>query len=78
MLLQLLGVGEWTQFLRTDLDIGVLLTQYPTLFLDRANVIITTFQARPAGFCWANHFLSVIIMLAFGLHCGMIRTGKIV
>jgi len=78
MLLQLIGVGEWTQFHRTDIDnLEYGLTQFPTLFVGVNNVVINGLQVRPSGFCWANNFLSIVIMFALGLHYGKLKSHKI-
>jgi hypothetical protein len=76
MVLQLTGAGEWTQILRTDYHGMETGAQYPTLFVG-SDVVITTLQARPAGFVWANNFLSMIIMFAMGLHFGRIQSDEL-
>lgn len=64
MVLQVLGVSEWTQILRTDFhSIGEdQLYQYPTLFVTTEMVIPTTLQLRPAGLMASNNLLSVFIV----------------
>lgn len=73
MIAQMIGLSESTQFLRTDLHGPHEITQVPTLFMDSDNVIITTLQARPAGFVYANNYLSLIIVFAMALHFGLMR-----
>ena len=72
MVLQLMGVGEWTQFMRTDWhDGGLGLTaQFPTFLLPAGEVVLTTVQARPAGFFSSNNLLSMVLMCGIGLHFG--------
>jgi len=77
MLLQLTGVSEWTQLLRTDFHGEDSITQFPTLFVDEEDLVITTFQARPAGFLYANNFLSLPVMFALGLYYGRNKTNKL-
>jgi hypothetical protein len=77
MLLQLIGAGEWTQFFRTDLPQTIGKIQCSTLFVDKDNIQILALQARPAGFCFANNFLSLIIMFALALHYGLRTSSKI-
>ena len=76
MLLQLLGVGDWTQLLRTDIygSWPEAETQYPTLFVPEDQLVVTTLQARPAGFLFANVALSPVLVFAVGLH--MARPGS--
>lgn len=78
MVLQLAGVGEWTQVLRTDShNLSYGLRQFPTLFVSSADVVITTLQARPSGFCWSNNFLSIVIAFALGLHFGRLKSASL-
>lgn len=79
MILQVLGVGKWTQFLRNDYHsyFDEAKMQVATLFVDKADVIVTTFQARPAGLCHANNVLTPIIIFALGLHYGLVKTSRL-
>lgn len=79
MILQILGVGKWTQFLRNDYHsyFDEAKVQVATLFADKADVIVTTFQARPAGLCHANNVLTPIIIFALGLHYGLVKTSRL-
>jgi hypothetical protein len=64
MILQVLGVGEWTQMLRTDLHdegLGVRL-QFPTLFREPGEVVLNVIQSRPAGLFPSNNLLSMIVV----------------
>lgn len=78
MLLQVVGMGEWTQYFRTDMH-GFLLTkeQVPTLFMEGGQLIVTTLQGRPAGFCFANNYLSIVLMFALSLHYGLDQDNRI-
>lgn len=70
MLLQVLGVAEWTQVLRTDFHDDVHdLTQYPTLFAPASDLesLDGTLQFRPAGLFSSNNALSLIAAIAAGL-----------
>jgi len=62
MFLQTSGADPIFQSLRTDAHSANGYTQHATLFVDSDNVVITTLQARPAGFVHANNFLSVILL----------------
>lgn len=64
MILQVLGVGEWTQVLRTDLHdegLGVRL-QFPTLFKQPGEVVLNVIQSRPAGLFPSNNLLSMVVV----------------
>lgn len=68
MILQMIGV-PWTQLLRTDIDPPHLgYQQVPTLFMPAGQVVITTFQSRPAGILYANNAASVIAVFGLALH----------
>lgn len=69
MLLQVLGAGEWTQFLRTDSHSGDYdPTQYST-FLVQADKLssLDSLQSRPAGLFSSNNALSLALSIAVGL-----------
>lgn len=69
MLLQIIGVGEWTQIMRTDIaDVVRDVTQFPTLFVPSEDVIVTVLQARPAGVFPSNILFAVILVIALALH----------
>jgi hypothetical protein len=70
MILQLLGVGVWTQVMRTDWhDEGIgETTQYPTFLRTADEVTVNTVQSRPAGFFSSNNLLSMVLMWGIGLH----------
>ena len=74
MVLQVLGVGKWTQVLRTD---SIAKIQFATLFVSSEDVIVTGLQFRPAGFCYANNVLTPWVILALGLHYGLTKTSKL-
>jgi hypothetical protein len=68
MIMQMVGVS-WTQLLRTDMGpIYMGYQQVPTLFVPAGEVIITTFQSRPAGFLYANNAASLIAVFGVALH----------
>jgi hypothetical protein len=79
MLLQLTGVGSWTQVLRTDFHLPgeESLRQYGTLFVPLADLVPTTLQMRPAGFMSANNIFSVFLIGALAFHYGMPTRGKL-
>lgn len=70
MILQVLGVGEWTQVLRTDLhDAGYAIrTQYPTLFKQTGEVVLNVIQSRPAGIFPSNNLLSMVLLFVAAWH----------
>ena len=70
MVLQLMGVGVWTQFMRMDWHDGGMgdTTQYPTLLKAAGEVMLNTVQSRPAGFFSSNNLLSMVLMCGIGLH----------
>lgn len=70
MILQLMGVGVWTQVMRTDWHDGGTgdATQYPTFLRSVDEVMVNTVQSRPAGFFASNNLLSMVLMCAIGLH----------
>ncbi len=76
MILQLAGVGEWTQILRGDAPADAK-EQGPALFVSRADLNISVLQLRPAGLIWAPDFLSIILMFVLGLHFGNTKSRKI-
>ncbi len=67
MLLQLLGVGEWTQALRTDSSAGDY-SQHATLFVRSGEAVISALQARPAGLLPSNNLMSMLLVFTIGLH----------
>jgi hypothetical protein len=71
MVVQMLGVGEWTQVLRTDVHGGLIsneLTQSPTLLVDERDLDIgATLQSRPAGVFASNNALSLVLSFAVAL-----------
>jgi hypothetical protein len=67
MLLQLLGVGAWTQVLRTDLNDLSNLVAVPTLGRWPGDVVINPLQARPAGFFSSNNTFSVFLVFAIAM-----------
>ena len=71
MLLQLIGVGEWTQFFTThgNLPNGTSLTKspFPTLFVDAAELQANHLQGRPAGLFYSNQFASLVVLFAVAL-----------
>jgi hypothetical protein len=79
MLLQLLGVGAWTQVLRTDFHAHgeETLKQYATLFVAYDDLAPTTIQLRPAGLMSANNVFSVFLVVALAFHYGSPHSGRI-
>jgi len=69
MVVQVTGVGEWTQFLATHGGEGPK-TAYSTLFVVEDNLEYSVIQGRPSGLLHANNFQSLIILFAFALHLG--------
>jgi len=76
MLLQMLGVGEWTQFLATEGGPGVQ-PQFPTLFVGNDDLTFSVIQGRPSGFLHSNNFLSIILLFALALHYSNTKTRKL-
>jgi hypothetical protein len=73
MLLQILGV-PWTQAWRTDMaPVALGFTQVPTLFVRAGEVVITTFQSRPAGVFWASNAASIVLTFGLAFHYGRLR-----
>ncbi len=79
MLIQLSGVSAWAHVLRTDLHTyeDRLYQMVPVLFVPPEAVVITTLQARPAGFLHANNFLSLFLAFAMALYFGRPSRGRI-
>ncbi|MFA4851403.1 MAG: hypothetical protein WC599_02685 [Bacteroidales bacterium] len=77
MILQIAGVGAWTQILssQTSETGGVHLRQ--TLFVPREQVTVSHLQYRPSGLTHSNNLLTMIGMLCLGLHFGRIKTSKL-
>jgi hypothetical protein len=71
MAYQLAGSGNWIQILRTDRHNVYEDTQHPTLFVPSEDIIITTFQARPAGLSYANNHFSIVFMFCLAIYYGL-------
>lgn len=71
MVLQVVGVGEWTQFLTTHGTVAgapdVPKIPMPTIFLGYYEVEANFLQGRPAGLFHSNQFASLIILFALAL-----------
>jgi hypothetical protein len=71
MILQVSGVGEWTQFLTThgyiSEDFSVPKSPHPTLFVSYYDLQANYLQGRPAGILHSNQFASLIVLFAIGL-----------
>jgi hypothetical protein len=77
MAYQLAGSGNWIQVLRTDRHNEYEDNQHPTLFVPSEEVIITTFQARPAGLSYANNHFSIVFMLCLAIFYGLSRARRL-
>lgn len=76
MLLQAMGIAEWSHYLRTD-DHGQGFVQYPALFSDYGEIPLTTIQTRPSGIFHANNLLSLFAVFACVLQLATIRDKHI-
>jgi hypothetical protein len=76
MVLQVTGVGEWTQFLALENN-GAPKTAYPTLFVPEDRLIWQVIQARPSGLFYSNNFLSLIVLFGLALNFSDERTNKL-
>jgi hypothetical protein len=79
MVMQLLGLPAEAHLLRTDLHVEEdrLMRMVPVLFEPPESVIITTLQARPAGWFHANNFFSMFLIFAMAVLLGRPRRGAI-
>lgn len=77
MAYQLAGSGNWIQVLRTDRNNTYEDNQHPTLFVPSEEVIITTFQARPAGLSYANTHFKIIVMFCLALYYGLSKKREL-
>jgi hypothetical protein len=75
MLLQIIGVGAWTQFLTTH-GVGIEDSKIPmaTLFVKNISSAVSVMQRRPAGLLYANQFLSLILL--FGIAVNFSYSGN--
>ena len=69
MVLQVTGVGTWTQFLATEGSKEVV----STLFVQEKALTFWVVQGRPSGFLHSNNFLSLLVLFGFALHLSRIR-----
>lgn len=77
MILQVLGVGEWTQALTThgftDLGNHTPKTPHPTFLVGLEELKANYLQGRPAGLLHSNQFASLVILVTLAL--SIARTG---
>lgn len=73
MLLQVVGVGAWTQLLTTHGE-GNLTVPVRTLFVSAEHLEYQLVQGRPAGLSYSNIVLALLIVFATVLHLSMRRT----
>ena len=76
MLIQTMGIGEWSHYLRTD-DHGTGSRQFSSLFAEFGAIPLTTFQTRPSGFFHANNLLSLFSAFACIFQMVTIRNRNI-
>ncbi len=75
MILQVVGVGAWTQLLTTHGE-GNLTPPVRTLFVSEADLEYLLVQGRPAGLSYSNIVLTLIITFATILHLSLNRRDK--
>ena len=67
MILQVAGVGSWTQLLTTHGE-GNLTAPVPTLFVPESLLEYQLVQMRPAGILYSNIILALIVLFGIALH----------
>ncbi len=67
MLLQVLGVGEWVQYLNTAGGSEIPLTPFPTFLVSAQDLLAQHVQGRPVGLFHSNPFACLIVLVTMAL-----------
>ncbi|EJC82701.1 hypothetical protein Rleg4DRAFT_4427 [Rhizobium leguminosarum bv. trifolii WSM2297] len=67
MFLQVVGVGEWTQYLNTAGGSEIPLTPFPTFLVPAQDLMAQHVQGRPVGLFHSNPFACLIVLVTLAL-----------
>jgi len=67
MILQVLGVGQWVQYLNTAGGTEIPLTPFPTFLVPARDLLAQHVQGRPVGLFHSNPFACLIVLVTIAL-----------